>query len=65
MRARVRRRVTARLTLTLALALTSGWVARFFDERVQRFSTWPAMLPGPSKKDCDELDESTWSVSGV
>ena len=37
-----------------------GWVARFFDERVQRFSTWPAMLPGPSKKDCDELDESTW-----
>ena len=35
-----------------------------FLERIQRLSTWPAMLPGPSKKDCDELAESTCMVKG-
>ena len=48
-----------------ACAHLQAVLTRMGEERVQRFSTWPAMLPGPSKKDCDELDESTWSVSGV
>ena len=56
--------VSSGVSLGGGAARAASAFSALFLERIQRLSTWPAMLPGPSKKDCDELAESTCLVKG-